>query len=165
MPKLIVNSKIFSLGGEMWITDGNETPLYSVKGSFLKIPKFFTIYDAAGNERAKVTHKVLSLLPKFFLEIDGQEAATISKRLTLFKAKYDVEAHDIQLNGNILDMNFEILRHGQVIGRIDKQWFSIRDKYMIEVENKEDELLVLSLVLAVDYVKREESNTGSTSYY
>ena len=163
MSNLIINQKIFSLGGEFWVTDEQENPRYRVKGSFLKIPKEFVISDEAGNPRARVIHKVFSFLPKFFVEIDGQQVATISKQLTLFKPKYTIDAGSVQVDGNIWDMNFEITRDGYPIGRIDKQWFSVRDKYMVEILNEADELLVLSLVLAIDYVKREEATANSTN--
>ncbi|MDR2977802.1 MAG: LURP-one-related family protein [Streptococcaceae bacterium] len=156
MPKLIANAKIFSLGGEMWVTDENEKPRYTIKASFMKIPKHFTILDNEGNTRAVVTRKMLSMMPKFFLEVDGQEVATLSQKATLMRKKFEVEAKNIQLQGNIWDYSFEVLREGQLIGKIDKSWTSARDKYMIEIESQEDEVLVLGLVLAVNYVKAEE---------
>ena len=162
MQILQISSKIFSLGGEMWITDEAGNARYSVKGSFLKIPKSFTIFDAQENPVAKVTHQVISLLPKFFLEINGQPAATISKRFSLLKPKYDIEAAGVTVEGNIWDMNFQILREGREIGRIDKQWLSVRDKYQIQVENPADELMVLGLVLAIDYVRREEDSANNS---
>ncbi|GBG97123.1 LURP-one-related/scramblase family protein [Lactococcus termiticola] len=157
MSMLEVNGKIFSLAGEFWVEDEAGNEKYRLKGSFLKVPKEFTIYDKDGKARARVVHKLVSLLPKFFLEIDGETVATITKKLSVFKPKYDIDALGIKLVGNIWDMNFEIQRNGQTLGRIDKAWVSIRDKYQIEVMNKADELLVLGLVLAIDYVKKEEN--------
>lgn len=163
MANLFVNGKIFSLGGEFWVEDEAGNEKYRVKGSFLKIPKSFHIYDHEGQDLAKVTHKVVSLLPKFTLEIGGAEVATIAKKFTLLKARYEVQAAGLDVRGNILDMNFEILRAGQVIGRVDKAWVSIRDKYQIEVLSPADELLVLGIVLAIDYVKREAAAAASAT--
>jgi len=160
MTILQVNGKIFSLGGEFWVEDEAGNEKYRVKGSFLKVPKEFTIYDNQGRPRARVIHKLVSLLPKFFLEIDGQTVATISKKISVFKPKYDIDLLGAKLVGNIWDMNFEIDKDGQAIGRIDKAWVSVRDKYRIEVLNDEDELLVLGLVLAINYVKKEENIIG-----
>ena len=162
MSSLIIKQKFFSLGGEFWVTDENENPKYRVKGSFMKIPKSFNIFDQDGTQRASVTHKVLSFLPKFFLEIDGQEIATISKKLTFLKPRYEVEAGNVTINGNIWDMNFEIERNGLAIGRINKKWLSVRDTYRVEILNDADELLVLGLVLAIDYVKSQEAAAASS---
>lgn len=156
MSNLIINSKIFSLGGEFWVTDEAENPRYQVKGSFFKIPKEFHIYDEQGRDLAKVTHTIISLLPRFTLEIGGEQVATIQKKFSFFKPQYSIDAYGVEVVGNIWDMNFEIQRGSAVIGRIDKQW-SVRDKYRVEVLDSRDELLVLGLVLAIDYVKREKA--------
>ncbi|MFC4653298.1 LURP-one-related/scramblase family protein [Lactococcus nasutitermitis] len=162
MSNLIIQSKIFSLGGEMWITDENENPRYTVKGSFLKFPKEFVIYDENGQARARVIHKMVSLLPKFLLEIDGNEVATISKRFSFLKPKYDIDAVGVSVEGNIWDMNFEIVKNGATIGRIDKSWVSFRDKYALEILDEADELIVLGLVLAIDYVKNEDQSVANS---
>ncbi|MQW38408.1 hypothetical protein GHI93_00390 [Lactococcus hircilactis] len=166
MKKLIVNQKLFSLSGSFWVTDENERECYQIKGSLFQVPKRFQIYDVLGNERAVITHKVFSLLPKFFLSIDGKEQMTISKRFSLFKPKYDIESKNIEINGNIWDMNFEILKSNSPIGHVDKKWFSIRDKYMIVIDDdstEENILLVLGIVLAIDYAKKMEESSSSTA--
>ena len=164
MSSLIVNSKIFSLGGEMWVTDESGNHRYQVKGSFLKFPKQFRIYNMDGQELGKVMRKVISFLPKFYLEIGGSQVAVISQKFSLLKPKFDIEAMDVTVLGNIWEMNFEIKRKGMVIGRIDRKWFSIRNQYRIEVLSERDELLVLGLVLAINYViSANEANNTTTS--
>lgn len=53
MSQLFVHQHVFSLRGQFDVTDINEKPVYSVTGSFLKVPKYFTIYDHTGREIAK----------------------------------------------------------------------------------------------------------------
>jgi len=38
---------------------------------------------------------------------------------------------------------------------------AVRDKYTIEIERPEDELVVLGIVLAIDYVKRTEQSAAA----
>ncbi len=156
MSNLIINAKMFSPGGEFWVTDESENPRYRVIGSFFKVPKEFHIYDVQGRHLAKVTHTVISLMPRFTLEICGQQVATIQKKFGFFQPKYSIDAYGVEVVGNVWGMNFEIQRGGAVIGRIDKQW-SMRDKYKVEVLDPRAELLVLGLVLAINYVKRQEA--------
>ncbi|MDR0298163.1 MAG: LURP-one-related family protein [Streptococcaceae bacterium] len=162
MSELLIQSKIFSLGGESWVTDASENEKYRVKGSFLKFPKEFVISDVHGAPRARVIHKMISIFPQFFLEIDGVQVAEISKKLSFFKPKYEINAEGVRVLGNIWDMSFEITRGAQVIGRIDKQWVSVRDKYRLEVFSEADELLILGIVLAINYVKQKESLEGNS---
>ena len=74
----------FRLGGERFdIKDELGNVEYQVEGSFLKIPKTFTIYDKNGQEVSHITKKPISLLPKFVVELkDGDSSSgigTISK--------------------------------------------------------------------------------------
>lgn len=162
MSNLIINEKIFSVSGEFWVTDQAGYPRYQVKGSFLKIPKEFRIYDSQGRDLARVTHTMISLMPRFTLEIGGVQVATIQKKFSFFKPKYSIDAYGVEVVGNVWGMNFEIQRGGAVIGRIDKRW-SIRDQYRVEVPDPRYELLVLGLVLAIDYVKRQEVGRRSAT--
>jgi len=45
MTTFYMRQKVFSLGEKFTITDQNEQPKYTVQGSFMQIPKQFTIYD------------------------------------------------------------------------------------------------------------------------
>jgi uncharacterized protein YxjI len=161
LSNLIINAKIFSPGGEFWVTDDAGNPRYQVIGSFLRIPKEFRIYDVQGRELARVTHTIVSLLPRFTLEIGGQQVAVIQKKPSFFQPKYSIDAYGVEVVGNIWDMNFEIQRGSAVVGRIDKQW-SVRDRYRVEVLDSRDELLVLGLVLAINYVKKERARRRAT---
>ncbi len=66
----------FRLGGERFdIKDELGNVEYQVEGSFLKIPKTFTIYDKNGQEVSQITKKTVSLLPKFVVELkDGDSS-------------------------------------------------------------------------------------------
>ena len=59
-------------------------------------------------------------------------------------------------------MSFEIHLDGTAVGRVDKKWMAVRDKYAIEIERPEDELVVLGIVLAIDYVKRTEQAAAAS---
>lgn len=44
-----------------------------------------------GNEVAFVKQKFISLLPKFFVFVNGEQVAEINKKFTLLKAKYTID--------------------------------------------------------------------------
>ena len=82
----------FRLGGERFdIKDELGNVEYQVEGSFLKIPKTFTIYDKNGQEVSHIVKKTISLLPKFVVELKDGDRFFIHKKLTLFRDKYDIE--------------------------------------------------------------------------
>ncbi|CAG5278179.1 Protein of uncharacterised function (DUF567) [Streptococcus pneumoniae] len=57
MKTFLVKQK-FRLGGERFaIKDDRGEIAYQVEGSFFKIPKTFTIYDAAGEQSVRLVKK------------------------------------------------------------------------------------------------------------
>lgn len=87
MKKLYIKQKVFSIGEKFTVMDEDQQPRYFVKGSFMKIPKTFHIEDEHGNEVSRITKKVISLLPKFYVEMNGKEAIEISKHLSFFEGE------------------------------------------------------------------------------
>lgn len=156
MKKLYIKQKVFSIGEKFTVMDEQQNPHYYVEGSFMKIPKTFRIEDEQGREISKITKKTISLLPKFFVEIDGQEMIEISKHLTFLKAHYSIEAEGLSVEGNWWDMDFIVEKDGRRIADINKRWISWGDTYEVTILDETYEHLVISLVIAIDRVKEDE---------
>lgn len=155
MHTLYMKQKVFSLRGRFSIQDQQEQDVYLVEGSFMQIPKTFSISSVDGEEVATITKKVFSLLPKFFVEVDG-ETLTIEKSFTFFKDRYTIDAADLEIDGDWWDMDFQIKRHGEVVGSVEKKWFTFGDSYEIQVFDPDVEKVLIALVVAIDCVKEDE---------
>lgn len=160
MHTLYMKQKVFSLRGRFSIQDQQEQDVYLVEGSFMKLPKTFSISTVDGEEVAVITKKMLSLLPKFFIEVDG-ETLTIEKSFTFFKDRYTIDAADLEIDGDWWDMDFEIKRQGDVVGSVEKKWFTFGDSYEIQVFDPEIEKILIALVVAIDCVKEDEESSSS----
>jgi len=154
-----MKQKVFSLRGRFSIQDQQEQDVYLVEGSFMKLPKTFSISTVEGEEVAVITKKMLSLLPKFFIEVDG-ETLTIEKSFTFFKDRYTIDAADLEIDGDWWDMDFEIKRHGEVVGSVEKKWFTFGDSYEIQVFDPDIEKILIALVVAIDCVKEDEESSS-----
>ncbi|MHC5269398.1 LURP-one-related/scramblase family protein [Enterococcus sp. LJL98] len=163
MRQLYIKQKVFSLGEKFTVYDHRERPQYFVEGSFFQIPKSFTIYNQNQVEIAQITKKVFSWLPKFYVDIRHNPQIIIEKELTFFKAKYQISAEDITVEGDWWDMDFSIQRRGQTIARIQKKWFTWGDTYEVEVRDESLEEVIVSLVIAIDCVKNDQSASNSAS--
>ncbi|MCH4825209.1 LURP-one-related/scramblase family protein [Planococcus halocryophilus] len=163
MRKLYIKQKVFNLSGKFTVKDKEQQDVYYIEGSFLQIPKTFTIVDPTRKEIALITKKTFSLLPKFFVEVEGREALTIKKEFTFFKARYTIDAESIEVRGNWWDMNFEVLKHGNVAGSVSKQWLTWGDTYEVKVIDEEMEHLLIALVIAIDCVKASEAASASAT--
>lgn len=67
MKQLYIKQKVFSLSGKFTVKDQQERDVYFVEGSFMKIPKTFSIMNTTKEEIALITKKTFSWLPKFFV--------------------------------------------------------------------------------------------------
>jgi uncharacterized protein YxjI len=162
MRRLYVDQKLLSLRGRFAVTDDTGGPVYEVEGSLFQIPKQFTVRDLVGRERARVWKQPFSWLPRFFVEVDGVQVAQIRKELTLFRPRYAIDGPGIAVVGDLWSMSFELHRGGVPVGRVDKKWMTVRDRYAVEIERDEDELVVLGVVLAVDYVRSTETASATS---
>lgn len=163
MKELYIKQKVFSLSGKFTVKDQQENDVYFVEGSFMQIPKTFTIMNAARDEVALITKKTFSFLPKFFVEVNGREIMTIKKELSFLKARYTIEAAGIEVQGNWWDMNFQVYEHGEVVGQVSKEWFTWGDSYKVQIVKEEMETIMIALVVAIDCVKADHAAAASSA--
>ncbi len=163
MKQLYMKQKVFSLSGKFTVKDQQENDVYTVEGSFMQIPKTFTIYNTDRDEVALITKKVFSFLPKFFVEVNGQEVLTIKKEFSFFKARYTIDAAGITVEGNWWDMNFQVLQDGEVIGQVSKEWFTWGDSYKVQIIKEQMETIMVAIVVAIDCVKADDRAASSAA--
>ena len=160
MKTYLVTQK-FRLGGERFdIKNDLGMVEYQVEGSFLKIPKTFTVFDVEGQKVSHITKKTFSLLPQFTVELEDGSSFFIRKKLTLFRDKYDISNLGLRIEGNIWDLNFKLLDdRDQLVAEISKQVFTLTSTYQVAVYEEKYANLVISLCLAIDYVEMTENGS------
>lgn len=163
MKQLYIKQKVFSLSGKFTVKDEQENDVYYVEGSFMQIPKTFSMMNTSRDEVAVITKKVFSFLPKFFVEVNGQEVLTIQKEFSFFKARYTMDAAGIEVQGNWWDMNFQVLQYGEVVGHVSKEWFTWGDSYKVQIWKEEMETIIVAIVIAIDCVKADQAAASSAA--
>lgn len=163
MRQLYIKQKVFSLKGQFTVMDEAQQDAYYVEGSFLKIPKTFSILDTSRNEVAMITKKTFSFLPQFFVEVNGEQVLTIKKEFSFFKARYTIDAAGIEVQGNWWDMNFDVLQNGEVIGSVTKEWLTWGDTYQVTVHKEAMEEIMIAIVVSIDCVKADEAAASSAA--
>ena len=160
MKTYLVKQK-FRLGGERFdIKNDLGMVEYQVEGSFLKIPKTFTIYDVAGEQVSEIRKEVLTFLPRFKIQLRNRDSFYIRKKLTFWKDKYEFDNLGLRIEGNVWDLNFKLLDDcNQVIAEIKKELFHLTSTYTVTVYEDSYADLVISLCVAIDYVEMLESQS------
>ena len=161
MKTYLVKQK-FRLGGERFdIKNDLGMVEYQVEGSFLKIPKTFTIYDVAGEQVSEIRKEVLTFLPRFKIQLRNRDSFYIRKKLTFWKDKYEFDNLGLRIEGNVWDLNFKLLDdRNQMIAEIKKELFHLTSTYTVTVYEDSYADLVISLCVAIDYVEMLESQSN-----
>ena len=161
MKTYLVKQK-FRLGGERFdIKNDLGMVEYQLEGSFLKIPKTFTIYDVAGEQVSEISKEVLTFLPRFKIQLSNGDSFYIRKKLTFWKDKYEFDNLGLRIEGNVWDLNFKLLdNRDQVIAEIRKELFHLTSTYTVTVYEDSYADLVISLCVAIDYVEMLESQSS-----
>ena len=161
MRRFLVKQK-FRLGGERFdIKDEMGNVAYQVEGSFFKIPKTFTIYDASGEQISEISKEMLTFMPHFEIQLSNGDSFYIRKKLTFFRDKYEFDNLGLRIEGDIWDWDFKLLDdRDQVIAEISKEFIRLTSTYNLTVYEDSYADLVVSLCVAIDYVEMLESQSN-----
>ena len=66
MKHFYIKQKVLSLSGKFTVKDQQEKDVYYVEGSFMQIPKTFSIMNPAREEVALITKKGIQFFTKVF---------------------------------------------------------------------------------------------------
>lgn len=157
MGKLLVRQRLLSFADKFDVTDEFGQGKYYAQGKVFSWGKNCVIMDAGGREVAKIEQRVMSWMPKFQVFVAGELMATIQKEFSFLRPRYHIDFGSIQVVGDPWRLNYSLEAQGQVIGAVNKKFFTMADTYEIEVYDDSLELLILALVLSIDYVKAQQS--------
>ena len=147
---LYIKQHIFTWGDKFSIYDETGNEKYHVEGEVFTWGKKLHLYDMHGRELSFIEQEILTFLPKYHISRDGVEIAEVVKEFTFFKHEYSVNGLGWQVQGDFWDHEYEIIKNGQVIASVSKEWMTWGDSYEIRFGQGVDEVTALSVVLVID---------------
>jgi uncharacterized protein YxjI len=155
-----VREKMFSIGGDFWITDQDDNRVFLVDGKAVSLRETVELKDSGGNIVATVRKKLMALRETMEIDRDGAPAATVRKMMiSPLRHRSVVDLADggqLEAAGDILGKEFEISDGQRTMARISRSWFRIRDTYGVDVAPGEDDVLLLAVAVALDRIHRDE---------
>lgn len=73
MKKLYIKQKVFSIGEKFTVVDEDQRLHYSVKGSFMKIPKTFSVENEQGKKSVELLRRQLVFCQNFLSRLMGKK--------------------------------------------------------------------------------------------
>ncbi len=158
--KLYMKQKVFSWTDKFDIADEYGGFRYYAEGELFSWGKKLHIYNNMGHEVAFIRQKVMSWQPCYFVEIDGAVVATIVKDFTFFHPSYHVEGLPWEMSGDFWAHDYVMYEGRHEIMRLSKAWFTWGDSYEIDICDSTNEILCLSVALAVDCAVAQAQNNN-----
>jgi uncharacterized protein YxjI len=151
---------IFSVGGDAWIEDEAGNRAFEVDGKAFAIGRTLDLLDPSGSVLYRIRQPVLRLHPTFEVSRGDSLVATVQKALfTFFGDRFTITLADggeLQAEGDFLDHEFRVLRDGVQVIAASRSWFSMHDRYGIEVADGFDAPLALAIAITIEQLESEE---------
>ncbi len=158
--KLLFKQRVFSWLDKYDIYNENKEVVFRVEGR-MSWGRKLVIFDNDDNELAYIEKALFKWLPSYKMYLNGEEVGTIRKELTLFKPKFQVDYNGWEVEGDFWDWNYEISNNTKTIAVISKEFFAMSDVYTIDVFDESDLLQWVLVVLAIDAIKDDGSNSSN----
>ena len=160
--KLYVNEKIFSVHDKFYIKDENDNDVYEISSKIFSIGDKTTISTMRGRKIAFIEQELFHLTPNYNVYIDDKFAFKISKKFHLIKNDF-VLSNGYKVEGNFLMLDFKVYgKHNEVIGSIKRKYFSIGDKYVLDIKDEANKEIVLAIIVAIaNDINRSQSSLSN----
>jgi uncharacterized protein YxjI len=159
--KLYIKQKVFSWRDKFAVWDERERERWFAQGEIFTWGRKLRVYDAEGREAAFIRRKLLSLTPRYHIEIDGNTYALV-KEFALLKPRFRLENTNWTMGGDFWAHEYETADGSERVMRMSKCWFAWGDSYELDIPRPENELLALCVALAVDCMNADASSARSS---
>jgi len=157
--RFLVRERVFGVGDDFWVEDEHGRRVFLVDGKKLRLRQTFQLKDENHEVVTVVRRRMVSLWPTMDVlhGRHGERLVTVrKKRFTLLRDRFRVrpaDGGDMTVHGNVLDKEFDIERDGRRLARVSRKWFRIRDTYAVDIDEREpdaDVPTLLSVAISVD---------------
>jgi uncharacterized protein YxjI len=150
-----MRQKMVAIGQDFWIENEQGQKVYKVDGKALRVRDTLLFQDAQGRDLCKIQQKLLRIRDTMNIEGPGGETlASVKKALiTPLRDRWTVKVGagpDMEVQGNILDHEYNIEQGGKKVAEVSKKWFRVRDTYGVEVAPGHNDILILAATVVVD---------------
>jgi uncharacterized protein YxjI len=155
-----MRQKLVSFGDDFWIENDRGQKVYKADGKMVRVRDTLFFEDRSGQKLCKIQTKVLRVKDSMEIEgPDGGRLAMVKKALiTPLRDRWVVkvaDGPDLDVQGNILDHEYDIGEGRDKIAEVSKKWFRIRDTYGVQIEPGQNDIVLLAVTVAIDMMAHE----------
>ena len=149
-----MRQKLISIGDDYWIENALGQRVFFVDGRAFRLREHLGFKDMQGNELVSIQEKVMHIKDTYSIYRKGNVFATVKKTLvTPLRQRFDVHvagAENMEVEGNIVDHEYEIHEGNKLMAEVSKKWFHVADTYGVDIVHGANDILILAITVIID---------------
>ena len=150
-----MRQKLIAFEDDFYIENEAGQRVFKVDGKVLRVRDTLKFKDMRGNVLCQIQERMLRIKDVMAIEDGrGNKIAEVKKALiTPLRDRWTVKIRDgadLDVQGNILDHEYEITEGRRKVPQVSKKWFRVRDTYGVEVAPDQEDVLILAVTVALD---------------
>jgi uncharacterized protein YxjI len=150
-----MRQKLISIGDDFYIKNEAGQNVFKVDGKVLRVRDTLQFKDLKGNILCQIQERMLRIKDSMAIEDgDGKKIAEVKKALiTPLRDRWTVKIRsgpDLDVQGNILDHEYEIKDGRRKVAQVSKKWFRVRDTYGVEIAPNQEDIVILAVTVALE---------------
>ena len=149
-----MRQKLISSGDDYWIENVLGQRVFFVDGKAFRLREHLGFKDMQDNELLALQEKIMHIKDTYGLYRKGNVFATIKKTLiTPLHQRFDVHvagAENMEVEGNIIDHEYEIHEGRKLMAEVSKKWFHVTDTYGVDIVHGVNDILILAITVVID---------------
>ncbi|MGD8474797.1 MAG: LURP-one-related family protein [Anaerolineae bacterium] len=150
-----MQQKIVAFGDDFTIENDAGQAVFQVDGKMLRVRDTLFFRDMQGNELCKIQERIARV--KDTMKIEGPRGETLGvvkkALITPLRERWLVkigDGPDLEVQGSVLDHEYNIGEGPNLVAEVSKKWFRIRDTYGVSIKPGQNDILILAVTVAVD---------------
>ena len=155
-----MRQKLVAFGDDFYIENDAGQRVFKVDGKVLRVRDTLFFRDMQGNELCKIQERIARVKDTMKVEgPNGETMAVVKKALiTPLRDRWVVkvgDGPDLDIQGSILDHEYNIGEGRNLVAEVSKKWFRIRDTYGVTIKPGQNDIVILAATVAVDMMAHE----------
>ena len=155
-----MRQKLIAFGDDFYIENEAGQKVFKVDGKVLRVRDTLKFKDMRGNVLCQIQERMLRIKDVMAIEDGrGNKVAEVKKALiTPLRDRWTVKIRDgadLDVQGNILDHEYEIKEGRRKVAEVSKKWFRVRDTYGVEIAPDQEDVLILAVTVALDQMAHD----------
>ena len=163
----VLNQKLISLTGDLWIEDGKGNHAFEVDGKLLSLHGTHVLKDLNGQPLYEISKPLAPHVHKTIeIKKDGHVSATVQEAIFhLGGDKFKITlagGQELTVHGNWSNRVFQVKdQAGRQVIDASRMWFSLHDGYGIQIAPGFEVQLGLAICIALERVEAQEQGSES----